>query len=72
MAAEDLTELDKRLYEYIKLGDYETNKWSSPQAAEKLGVAEKEIYKSLSNLSTHYKDHVYIYYKDGGIRIAWE
>ncbi|MCD6461905.1 MAG: hypothetical protein J7L61_04090 [Thermoplasmata archaeon] len=72
MGMEDLTDLDKRLYEFIKMGDYETNKWSTPEAASKLGVPEDEIYKSLSNLSKHIKDKIYIYYKDGGLRIAAE
>ena len=72
MAEVDLTELDKRLYEFLKAGDYEDQKWATPAAAEKLGVSEKDIYQALSNLSTHYKDHVYIYYKDGGLRIATE
>ena len=72
MYDEKLSELDIRLYEFIRAGDYEANKWSTPTAASKLGVAEKDIYQALSNLSTHYKDHVYIYYKDGGLRIASE
>ncbi|MDG6220912.1 MAG: hypothetical protein QCI38_05630 [Candidatus Thermoplasmatota archaeon] len=72
MLDENLSELDMRLFEFIKMGDYESNKWSTPNAASKLGVSEKEVYQALSNLSTHYKDHVYIYYKDGGLRIASE
>ncbi len=72
MGMEDLTELDKRLYEYIKQNDFESKKWSTPEAAQKLGVPEEEIYKSLANLAKHLKDKVYIYYKDGGIRIAAE
>ena len=72
MGMEDLTELDRRLYEYIKQNDFESKKWSTPDAAQKLGVSEEEIYKSLANLAKHLKDKVYIYYKDGGIRIAAE
>ncbi len=72
MAQEDLTELDKRVYEYIKLNDFETNKWSTPDAARSLGVEESAIYDSLANLSKHFKDKVWIYYKDGGLRIIAE
>ena len=72
MAQENLTELDMRLYQYIKLNDFETNKWSTPDAARSLGVEESEIYESLANLSKHMKDKVWIYYKDGGLRIQAE
>ena len=72
MPQENLSELDKRVYQYIKLNDFETNKWSTPEAAKSLGVEESEIYDSLANLSKHMKDKVWIYYKDGGLRIASE
>jgi hypothetical protein len=72
MAWENLNELDKRLYEYIKLNDFENYKWSTPDAAKSLGAEESEIYESLANLTKHLKDKVWIYYKDGGLRIAAE
>ena len=72
MAWENLTELDRRLYEYIKLNDFETIKWSTPNAAKSLGVEENEVYQSLANLTKHLKDKVWVYYKDGGLRIASE
>ncbi|MDI6888038.1 MAG: hypothetical protein QMC98_05295 [Candidatus Thermoplasmatota archaeon] len=72
MGFEDLTELDKRLYEYIKSHDFVVNKWSTPQAAKALGVKEEEIYQSLSNLARHIKDKIEINYRDGGLRIAVE
>ena len=72
MALENLTELDRRLYEYIKLNDFERNKWSTPDAARSLGVEESEIYESLANLTKHIKDKIWIYYKDGGLRIVAE
>ncbi|UCG68784.1 MAG: hypothetical protein JSV09_13435 [Thermoplasmata archaeon] len=72
MAQEDLSDLDKRLYEYIKLNNFETNKWSTADAAKSLGVEESAVYESLANLTKHLKDKVWIYYKDGGLRIAAE
>jgi len=72
MALENLTELDRRLYEYIKLNDFQRNKWSTPDAARSLGVEESEIYESLANLTKHIKDKIWIYYKDGGLRIVVE
>ena len=72
MSMEDLTELDMRVYEYIKDGDFQANKWSTPDAARKLGVSEDEIYQALSNLAKHIKDNVWIYYEEGGLRIVAE
>ncbi len=72
MAEEELSELDKRLYAYIKLNDFETNKWSTQDAARSLGAEESEIYESLASLSKHMKDKVWIHYKDGGLRISAE
>ena len=72
MGVEDLTELDKRLYEYIKNNDFITNKWSSPDAAKALDVNEEEIYQSLSHLATFIKDKIQIDYRDGGLRISVE
>jgi len=72
MALADLNELDKRLYEFIKVNDYESKKWSTPDVAKKLGVTEEEIYQSLANLTKHIKDNVWVYYKDGGLRVVAE
>ncbi len=72
MADESLSELDRRLYEYIKLNDFQTNKWSTPKAARFLGVDDGEIYESLATLTKLLKDKVWITYKDGGLRIAAE
>ncbi|MEW6069725.1 MAG: hypothetical protein AB1485_03835 [Candidatus Thermoplasmatota archaeon] len=72
MGFEDLTELDKRLYEYIKSHDFVTKKWSTSEAAKALGAKEEDIYQSLSNLAKHIKDKIEINYRDGGLRIAVE
>lgn len=72
MGFDDLTNLDKRLYEYIKNGDFVTKKWSTSDAAKALGVKEDDIYQSLANLARHIKDRIEINYKDGGLRIAAE
>lgn len=72
MGLEDLTELDKKLYEYIKNGDFVSKKWSTPEAAKRLGMKEEDIYQSLSNLAKHIKDRIEINYRDGGLRIIAE
>ena len=69
---EDLTDMDKKVFEYLKLGDFESKKWSTPDAAKDLGASEDEVYEALANLAKHLKDKVWIYYKDGGLRIATE
>ncbi len=72
MSFENLTELEKRLYEYIKTNDFQTQKWSTREAARRLNASEEEIYKALSKLSKEIKDNIWIYYEDGGIRIVAE
>ena len=72
MAWEDLTDLEQRLFEYIRMNDFETRKWSTPDAAARFGVSEDDIYKGLSNLTKQIKDRIWIYYKDGGVRIVAE
>ena len=72
MGFNDLSDFDRRLYEYIKGGDFESKPWSSPKAAEKLGVDEDAIFESLSNLAKHVKDNIWIYYKDGALRVVAE
>jgi|GEM_PF-893524 len=72
MGIEDLSEFEKKLYEYVRTNDFESKKWSTPEAAKMLGVDEKTIYEALSNLQKYMKGKVYIYYKDGGLRVAAE
>jgi Mn-dependent DtxR family transcriptional regulator len=72
MGIEDLSEFEKKLYEYVKANDHESKKWSTPEVAKLLGVDEKTIYEALSNLQKYMKGKVYIYYKDGGLRVAAE
>ena len=69
MAKEDLTPADLRVYEYIKNNDFVSRRWSTPEAARKLGMTEDEVYESLSNIVKHLKEKIQIDYKDGGLRI---
>jgi len=69
MADEVITDFDKKLFEFIKQGDYEADPWSTPKAAEKLGVKEKEIYESLCRMQKLMKGQIYIYYRNGALRI---
>lgn len=72
MAFADLTDKDKKVYEYIKANDFVNNKWSTSECAKKLGMTEDEVYQSLVNLIKNIKEKVQINYKDGGLRIIAE
>jgi hypothetical protein len=72
MAHEDLTEADRKVYEYIKAGDFQSRKWSTPEASRRLGMREDDVYQSLANLSKYIPSNIWIYYEDGGIRIVAE
>ncbi len=72
MSYEDLSELEKKVYEFIKANDFQSKKWSTPDAAKALNLSEDDIYNALSNLSKEIKDNIWIYYEDGGIRIVAE
>jgi hypothetical protein len=69
MGLDELSENEKRLFEYIKERDFEAEKWSTPKAASDLKMDEKEIYEGLCNLQKELKGRFYIYYRNGGLRI---
>ncbi len=72
MALDDLTEVDRKVYEYIKAGDFEKQPWSTPAAATELDLEQGQVYESLHNLAKHIRDNVWIHYKDGGLRVSAE
>lgn len=72
MSFENLSEFEKKLYEYIKDNDFQSIKWSTRDVARKLHCSEDDVYNGLSNLSKEIKDNIWIYYEDGGIRIVAE
>lgn len=72
MGFENLSEMDRKLYEYIKQRDFETYPWSTAQAARYLGVTEQDVYESLARLAKEIPDNIWIHYKDGAIRVSAE
>jgi len=70
--AEPLTEPESKLWEYIKSYDFEGHPWSTPNASVAIGIPEDVVYTCLSELSRKLKGKMYIYYKEGAIRIATE
>jgi hypothetical protein len=68
----ELTEAERRLWEYIQKNDFEGQPWSTPAAAKKLKMKDDEVYTHLAELVKKLKGEMYIYYKKGAIRIATE
>ena len=72
MAMEDLSQLERRLFEWIKKTDYESVPWSSQRAAEAFDVNEDEIREALAALTSKIPNNIYVHYKDGAIRVSAE
>ena len=70
MALSDLTDADKKVYEYLKANDFVEKAWSTKKAAKALKMKEDEVYDSLSNLAEYMRNNIHIHYKDGSIRIG--
>tara|TARA_B100000965_G_C19390068_1_gene668568 strand:- start:349 stop:567 length:219 start_codon:yes stop_codon:yes gene_type:complete len=70
MALDDLTDSDKKVYEYLKLNDFVEKPWSTKKAAKALKMKEDDIYESLSNLAEYMRNNIHIHYRDGSIRIG--
>jgi hypothetical protein len=69
---EPLTNDERRLWEYILKYDFEGNPWSTPEASKELRMDEEEVYKALAEVNKKVGEDMYIYYKNGAIRIATE
>jgi len=67
-----LTEEERLLWEYIQKYDFEGSPWSTPAASKELKMDEDTVYASLSEVAKKMKGKIYLYYKNGGIRIAKE
>ena len=70
MALSDLTDADKKVYEYLKANDFVENAWSTKKAGKELKMKEDDVYESLSNLAEYMRNNIHIHYKDGSIRIG--
>ncbi|RZD52324.1 MAG: hypothetical protein CXT67_06480 [Methanobacteriota archaeon] len=72
MAMEDLSQLERRLFEWIKKSDFESVPWSSQRAAEAFDVSEDEIREALAALTSKVPHNIYVHYNDGAIRVSAE
>jgi len=69
---EPLTEEERRVWEYIQKYDFEANPWSTPEAAKALEMEEDDVYQALAEVNKKVGDDLYMYYRDGAIRLATE
>jgi hypothetical protein len=72
MGMEDLTEFERRLFEWIRQSDFETVAWSTERAAEAFDVDSEEVYEALAALTAKVPHNIYVHYSDGAIRISAE
>ena len=70
MALSDLTDADKKVYEYLKANDFVEKPWSTKKASTALKMKEDDVYESLSNLAEYMRNNIHIHYKEGSIRIG--
>jgi len=70
--AEELSDLENRLFEWIKQSEFETVAWSSKNAAKAFKVKEEEIYESLAALTKKVPDRIQLFYKEGNLHVAAE
>jgi hypothetical protein len=67
-----LTENERRVWEFVKKYDFEGTPWSTQAAAKTLELEVDVVYNALAELAKKLKGRIYIYYKDGALRIATE
>ncbi len=70
--AEELTELEARIFEWIRQSDFETVAWSTAKAARSFKVKQDEVYEAVAALTRKVPDRIQVFYKDGAVHIAAE
>ena len=65
--ADDLSELEARLFEWIRQSDFET-----ANAAKAFKVKKDEIYEAVAALTRKVPDRIQVFYKSGAVHIAAE
>lgn len=70
--AEDLTDFELRLFEWIRQSDFEQVAWSTKSAAKSFKVKEDDIYQAVASLTKKIPNRIQVFYKDGSLRIAAE
>ncbi len=68
----DVTDLEARLFEWIRQSDFETVAWSTAKAAKAFKVTQDAIYEAVAALTKKMPKQIQVYYKDGNLHIAAE
>lgn len=71
-ADDALDETDLRVLEFIKSYDFEAYPWSTAEASNQLGLPAERVYQALSKIQRFKRDEVFLYFRDGAIRIQTE
>ena len=66
----ELTELEMRVFEWIRQSDFESIAWSTPKAAKSFGVTQNVIYETIASLTKKVPSKIQVFYKDGNLHIA--
>lgn len=70
MAMKDLTDMEMRVYQYIRDNDFGNHPWVTRDAASDLRISEEALYIALSELTKKIKENVWIYYENGSLRVV--
>ncbi|MGA1872316.1 MAG: hypothetical protein ACMUHY_01465 [Thermoplasmatota archaeon] len=70
MAMKDLTDLEMRVYQYIRDNDFGNHPWITRDAARELRISEEDLYHALSELTKKIRENIWIYYEEGSLRVV--
>ena len=70
MAMKDLTDVEMKVYQYVRDNDFGNYPWSTKDAARALRMSEEDLYHALSELTKKIRDNFWIYYEDGSLRVV--
>ena len=68
----EVTDLEARLFEWIRQSDFETVPWSTAKAAKAFKVKQDEIYEAVAALTKKMPKQIQVYYEEGNLHIAAE
>ena len=69
---EQLSDLEERLFEWLRRSDFETVAWSTAKAAKAFKVKQDQIYDALAALTKKKSKNIQIYFQDGNLHVAAE
>lgn len=70
--AEQLTELEARLFEWLRQSEFHLTPWSTEDAAKTFEVEDDDVYQAIASLTKKVPDRIQVFYKDGSLHIAAE